>query len=161
MKKLFAFIILLCAFSGIKAQKVKNLPKTTMGSLYDYMIKDDSGGASGATKIIRMDSLILVYKLAVKDTFSIMKDTIPATTDTVKITDGYYYLVIDHTGTLAALTIKLPSHPYEGQPFTITSNCAVTTLTIIGTTVTSYTTLAVGSPRRLIDRKAVADYLDR
>lgn len=80
----------------------------------------------------------------------LVKDTTPSTGNTITATTGYQFLAIHGSGTFTTLTVRLPNSPANGQAFTISSDQIITTLTLTnGTTVTSYTTLAIGTPIRL------------
>lgn len=63
MKKIFSLLFLtLLAANIAQAQiKVTALPKTSTGILGDYLIKDDSAGTSGSTKIISIRDFFTTY----------------------------------------------------------------------------------------------------
>lgn len=69
----------------------------------------------------------------------------PATGNTVIAnTNGYTRLLIDPAGTLATLTITMPSSPQDGDRLEISSSQVLTALTISGGTIVgTLTTLAV------------------
>ncbi len=66
----------------------------------------------------------------------------PLTGTTVTMTQAY--LLLNPAGTLAALTITLPSSPVPGQLATFATSQAITALTITGTIDVTLTTLAAG-----------------
>lgn len=55
---------------------------------------------------------------------------VPATGNTVQVDDNAECLVLNHAGTLAALTVNMPANPYDGQPLEMFFNAAVTALTM-------------------------------
>lgn len=65
----------------------------------------------------------------------------PTTGQTVTASSGVNALLIDPAGTLAALTVVLPSAPVEGQVFMMGSSQIITAMTITGTIVGTLTTL--------------------
>lgn len=54
----------------------------------------------------------------------------PATGATISMLDGQCALKLNHGATIAALTIKLPPNPYDGQSVSIFSKSTVTALTL-------------------------------
>lgn len=54
---------------------------------------------------------------------------VPVTTNSIQATDQARGLIIEPAGTLAALTVTMPAHPYDGQEWLFTSTQTVTTLT--------------------------------
>lgn len=68
----------------------------------------------------------------------------PTTGQTVTIAAGTEVLQIDPAGTIAALTVALPSAPVNGQRCIICCSQIITVLTITGTIVGTLTSFAVG-----------------
>lgn len=62
MKKILSILLFLPILLSAQI-KVKNLPTTTTGTTGDYLIKDDAGGAPGATKKISIADFITAYSL--------------------------------------------------------------------------------------------------
>ena len=69
----------------------------------------------------------------------------PATGNTVVVSAGTTALLLSPAGTLATLTITLPSSPVNGQALVIATSQALTALTVNGGTIVgTLTTLALG-----------------
>lgn len=69
----------------------------------------------------------------------------PATGATVNISTGKTVLAVDPAGTLATLTINLPSNPGDGKRVKIAASQVITSLTLgNGTIVGAVTSLALG-----------------
>lgn len=60
---------------------------------------------------------------------------VPTTGQTVVAGIGVSTLLLDPAGTIAALTVTLPSSPVDGQRFTVSSSAVITVLTINGGTI--------------------------
>jgi hypothetical protein len=100
-------------------------PKVTYFSDTDLVMLSKSD--SVITKIFLMKYL-RAYENSIKD-------TTPGTGHTVVLTNGYGALAIHGTAVISAVTVTLPSNPINSQPFTITTDTTITTLTLIGGTV--------------------------
>lgn len=141
MKKLIFLFAVLISFSSFAQERITAFPKATNLSDTDQVV------------ITKMDSTISKTVLIkyLKQYMTNVKDTTPSTGNTITATTGYSVLAIHGSGTLAALTVKLPLSPLSGQQFTICTDQTVTTLTISGgTTVQSFTTVTASAPVRLI-----------
>lgn len=141
MKKLIFLFAVLISFSSFSQERITAFPKATNVADTDQVV------------ITKMDSTISKTVLAkyLKQYMTNVKDTTPSTGNTVTATTGYSVLVIHGSGTLAALTVKLPVSPLNSQQFTICTDQTITTLTISGgTTVQSFTTVTAIAPIRLI-----------
>lgn len=69
----------------------------------------------------------------------------PTTGQTVTVSSGTTALLLNPAGTLATLTVTLPSSPVDGQPLIISTSQALTALTVNGGTIVgTLTTLALG-----------------
>lgn len=69
----------------------------------------------------------------------------PATGNTVVVSAGTTALLLNPAGTLATLTITLPSSPVDGQTLSIGTSQILTSLTVNGGTIVgTLTTLALG-----------------
>lgn len=69
----------------------------------------------------------------------------PSTGSTVVVNQGTTALLLNPAGTLATLTITLPSSPKDGQMLTIATSQILTSLTVNGGTIVgTLTTLALG-----------------
>lgn len=72
----------------------------------------------------------------------------PSTGDTVTIGNSTEMAVFDHGADIAALTVKMPASPYNGQPLSVFFDQAVTALTMNGNGATikgALTTAADGA----------------
>lgn len=71
----------------------------------------------------------------------------PATGGTVTVNNtGYVALILNPAGTLATLTVTLPSGPSDGDKISVSSSQIVTGLTMNGGTIIgALTTMAVGT----------------
>lgn len=93
-------------------------------------------------------SLLLAYmqsNLVFSSAFPVQQFATPTTGQTVTVTTGQSWLVVTPAGTLAALTITLPTNRTDGQIVRVTCSQIITSLTVsgAGTTVTGApTTLA-------------------
>lgn len=64
--------------------------------------------------------------------------------------DGSRIIIINPAGTLATLTVILPSSPVDGQECILAASQILTALTITGTIVGTLTTLALGGFARFV-----------
>lgn len=152
MKKIILVFAILSSLISEAQTRVPNMPQATTLSDTDYVVINKSD--SNITKIIRAK-----YTRA-----GAIKDVSPASGDTIKAvtTAGFSVLVFHASGTLSTLKIQLPQSPINGQPFTITGDQTVTTLTIYGgTTVTTYPQYAVASVIHFIYDTANSKWYNR
>lgn len=143
MKKLILLALLSLSLIGTAQQKINSYPiRTTVNDsdLFNMVAHDST--------VFRLIRGIDLHKYMRSG--SAVKDTTPSTGNTIVITTNYDAVLIHGSGTFMALTVNLPYMPVNGQIFAISSDQTVTSLTIAnGTTVTNYTTLAIGTPIRL------------
>lgn len=72
-----------------------------------------------------------------------VQEVIPLTTNTVTISPSTTILIINPAGTLAALTLSMPTGSYDGQYLRITSRQILSVVTMSGATIVgTLTTIA-------------------
>ena len=155
MKKLFTAVCLLivCSLAAQDGQRFPTYPVKVALADTDYFLINKSDS---------VETAIIQFKYLKAAVTGGIKDTTPSTGNTVVITSGYPTLYVHGTGTLSALTIKLPQSPLNGQIFTVIGDQSITSLTVTGgTLVTAISSFNPSSPLRLIYDTAQTKWANR